>query len=209
MAFDKNVFINCPFDEDYKPILKALVFCTIYLGYKPLLSETLNSANSRVEGIQNLISSSKYSIHDLSRMEATKKNELARFNMPFELGLDMGCKKFGKGKNKGKFLLIFDKIRHRYKKALSDLSGNDIEIHHNKPETAIRKFRNWMYKIQETKTKMDSGNKIWERYNEFNGDFYEITKEDALNKYDIAEMPWDEFCQYILDWKVGREHFKK
>lgn len=208
MAFNENIFINCPFDEDYKPILKALVFCTIYLGYKPLLSETLNSANSRMEGIQNLISKAKYSIHDLSRMEATKKNELARFNMPFELGIDMGCKRFGKGKYKDKFLLIFDKIRHRYKKALSDLSGNDIEIHNNSPEIAIRKFRNWMYRIQKTKVKMDSGNKIWERYNEFNGDFYQISKDNELSRYDIDEMPWDEFCQYILDWKEGHANFK-
>jgi len=46
MAFENNIFINCPFDKEYKPILKILVFSSIYLGYKPLLSETINSADS-------------------------------------------------------------------------------------------------------------------------------------------------------------------
>ena len=86
MPFESNIFINCPFDKKYDPILKAVVFCIVYLQYKPLLSETINSANSRVSGILDLISQAEYSIHDLSRMESTQKNELARFNMPFELG---------------------------------------------------------------------------------------------------------------------------
>lgn len=97
-----------------------------YLGYNPLLSQTINSADSRVEGIQELISQAKYSIHDLSRMESTKKNELARFNMPFELGIDIGCKKFGDSDMNSKCLLILDKIKYRYQKSISDLSGNDI-----------------------------------------------------------------------------------
>lgn len=83
MAFEDNIFINCPFDKEYKPILKILVFSSIYLGYKPLLSETINSADSRVEGIQDLISQAKYSIHDLSRMESTKKKRVSSFQYAF------------------------------------------------------------------------------------------------------------------------------
>ena len=71
-----------------------------------MLSETINSADSWVDGIQDLISQAKYSIHDLSRMESTKKNELARFNMPFELGIDIGCKRFGNADMNEKCLLI-------------------------------------------------------------------------------------------------------
>jgi len=39
-------------------------------------------------------------------MESTKKNELARFNMPFELGIDIGCKRFGNADMNEKCLLI-------------------------------------------------------------------------------------------------------
>ncbi|WP_299121852.1 hypothetical protein [uncultured Tenacibaculum sp.] len=203
MAFENNLFINCPFDNEYKPLLKALVFCAVYLDLSPLLSETTNSAESRISGIQKLIASSKYSIHDLSRMESTKKNQLARFNMPFELGMDIGCKEFGKEKMKNKFLLILDKERYRYQRAISDLSGNDIEIHKNSPEVAIRKFRNWIRKIKGTH--IDSANKIWRIYNEFNGDFYFIAKEYELSKEDIEEMPWEELSQHIKRWLKSRE----
>ena len=205
MSFENNIFINCPFDNEFKPILKTIIFGAVYLGYKPLLSETINSAESRIVGIQNLISKAKYSIHDLSRMKSSEKNELARFNMPFELGIDIGCKRFGDGNMKQKCLLIFDKERFRYQKAISDLSGNDIEIHNNNPEDALRKFRNWIRKIKNTQ--IDSANKIWRLYNEFNGDFYQLAQEDELSKKDIEEMPLDEFCYYINEWKIGREKF--
>lgn len=203
MAFENNIFINCPFDEEYKPILKVLVFTSIYLGFKPLLSETINSAESRVAGIQYLISQAKYSIHDLSRMESTSKNELARFNMPFELGLDMGCKRFGTTEMNKKCLLILDKIKYRYQKSISDLSGNDIVIHYNEPEIALRKFRNWIFKNKGNK--IESANKLWRLYNEFIGDFFEIAISDELSKDDIDDMPWDEFCLYISEWKIGRK----
>lgn len=206
MAFENNIFINCPFDKEYKPILKVLVFACIYLGYKPLLSETINSADSRVDGIQNLISQAKYSIHDLSRMESSKKNELARFNMPFELGIDIGCKRFGNPDMNEKCLLILDKIKYRYQKSISDLSGNDIEIHNDDPEIALRKFRNWILKIKGNT--IDSANKIWRLYNEFNGDFFEIAETAEFSDADLEDMPWDELCLYISEWKEGRDNFE-
>lgn len=138
-------------------------------------------------------------------MESTKKNQLARFNMPFELGLDIGCKRFGDGKMKEKYLLILDKIKFRYQKSISDLAGNDIEIHHDDPQVAIRKFRNWIRKITGAKT--DSANKIWRLYNEFNGDFYILARSEELSTMDIEEMPWDEFCVYIAEWLQGRQQF--
>ena len=206
MAFENNIFINCPFDSKYKPILKAIIFCIVYLEYKPLLSETINSADSRVDGILDLISNSKYSIHDLSRMEASKKNELARFNMPFELGMDIGCKRFGSDSQKEKCFLILDKLKFRYQKSISDISGNDISIHNEEPEKALRQVRNWLRKLDGNH--IDSPNKIWRLYNEFNGDFYEIAENDELSIDDIEEMPWDEYCYYIQEWIKGREDFE-
>src|SRR5680860_1258689 len=147
MAFENNIFINCPFDKQYNPLLKAIVFYIVYLDYKPLLSETINSAESRVNAILALINDAIYSIHDLSRMELTKENELARFNMPLELGMDIGCKSFGNASQNEKYFLIPDKVKYRYQKAISDISGNDISIHNAEPEKALRQVRNWARKI--------------------------------------------------------------
>lgn len=202
MPFEQNVFINCPFDNDYKPILKSIVFCLVYLDFSPQLSETNNSADSRIEGIQNLIEKSKFSIHDLSRMKAAKKGELARFNMPFELGLDIGSKRFGNEELNTKSLLILDQERYRYQQSISDISGNDISIHNNEPENALRQIRNWIFKLRGQP--IDSANKIWRLFNVFNGDFFQIAKENEISQEDINEMPWDEYCYYIQTWIINR-----
>lgn len=203
MPFETNVFINCPFDKEYKPILKSIVFSLVYLGYNPLLSETINAAETRIAAIQNLIQQAKYSIHDLSRMKAAKKNELARFNMPFELGLDIGCRRFGGEPFDSKCLLVLDEELYRIKRALSDLAGSDIQFHDNQPEKAVREVRNWIRKF--SSKHIDSANKIWESYNEFLGDFSQIAQEKGLSNVDIDEMPWNEFSDYIRAWLQGNQ----
>ena len=77
MGFETNVFINCSFDEDYKPLLKSLLFTITYCGLDPHLSETTDSGRTRIQGIETLIENAKYSIHDLSRMEAQKVGDIA------------------------------------------------------------------------------------------------------------------------------------
>lgn len=94
--YNNNVFINCPFDKQYKDMLQAMLFTLLYCGLEPrIASESSDSLKIRLDKIKNLIKESRYSIHDLCRMEAEKKGDLARFNMPFELGTDFGCRVYG------------------------------------------------------------------------------------------------------------------
>jgi hypothetical protein len=200
MAFDNNVFINCPFDDDYQPILKSILFTIISCGYQPLLSENKDSSESRLHSIQNLIEASRYSIHDLSRMEASKKGQLARFNMPFELGMDFGCKRYKGGEQINKKCLILDKERYRYHKALSDLSGIDISGHSNSPETATRHVRNWLQKQQnENEPSLMTASDIWTWYNEFEGNF-----EAKTNQSDRDQMPLNEYFNFIKKFLFGK-----
>ena len=93
MEFEKNVFINCPFDSEYLKLLRPLLFTVIYVGLHPRIAlETADGGQARMKKILGLIRDSKYSIHDLSRMESTQAGELYRMNMPFELGIDFGCR---------------------------------------------------------------------------------------------------------------------
>lgn len=70
MGFDKNVFVNCPFDEEYRPLLRPLLFTIIYLGFKPRIAlEELDSGAPRIQKIIRIISACKYGIHDLSRLQ--------------------------------------------------------------------------------------------------------------------------------------------
>jgi hypothetical protein len=87
--FENSVFINCPFDEEYDPILQAMLFCIVDLGLVPRLAkERSDSGEIRLHKIADLIRESRYSIHDLSRSQARKKGEYFRLNMPFEYGVD-------------------------------------------------------------------------------------------------------------------------
>jgi len=86
--YESNVFVNCPFDEDYRPLMRPLLFTVICLGYTPrLASERSDSGENRVDKICDLVYESKYSIHDLSRLKSEEAGEFYRLNMPFELGL--------------------------------------------------------------------------------------------------------------------------
>lgn len=33
--YAKNVFINCPFDDDYQPLFNAMVFAVNDMGFRP------------------------------------------------------------------------------------------------------------------------------------------------------------------------------
>src|SRR3954469_6394865 len=91
--FEKNVFVNCPFDPAYGSLLRPLLFTIVYFGFTPkIASERSDSAEQRIDKICEFISSSRYSIHDLSRLRSTRPGQFFRHNMPFELGLDYGSR---------------------------------------------------------------------------------------------------------------------
>lgn len=143
MGFDRNVFVNCPFDEAYLPLLRPTLFVILYLGLTPRIAlESLDSGRPRIEKIIALIEQSKYAIHDLSRMQAERAGEYYRLNMPFELGLDVGCRLFKAGRSSEKRCLILEAEKYRYQAAISDISSSDIAVHGNDPVEAAREVRN-------------------------------------------------------------------
>jgi hypothetical protein len=143
-SFSRSVFINCPFDESYGLLFQAIVFSVHNCGFSSRCAlESSDAGESRLAKIQRLIEACKFGIHDLSRVELTTAG-LPRFNMPLELGLDMGCKMFGNEKQRKKALLILEKDEHRYDSTISDLSGQDISAHGGTEIGVIRAIRNWL-----------------------------------------------------------------
>ena len=75
-TFEKNVFINCPYDEEYKSLLRPLLFTIICLGHNPRISsERSDSTENRIDKICELINESKYGIHDLSRIKSQESKD--------------------------------------------------------------------------------------------------------------------------------------
>lgn len=105
--YDRNVFINCPFDREYEPLFEAIVFTVHAAGFVPRCArERLDSSEIRLQKIIKLIRVSRYSIHDLSRTQLDRTTALPRFNMPLELGIDLGCKAFSSSHATKSFLIF-------------------------------------------------------------------------------------------------------
>ena len=175
MSFQKNVFINCPFDDAYLELRNAAIFCLKLLGYNVLISETKNSNDQRISEIKKLIGKSKYGIHDLSRIKCNAKGEIPRFNMPYELGLDIGAKTYGSPAQRKKFILILSHVANEYKIALSDISGQDIKVHHDKPSEIIRCIRDW-FSVMMKKKRFPLSEEIYLEYLNFTGPQINIAK---------------------------------
>lgn len=198
--FQTNVFINCPFDEKYKTLLKPLLFTIVALGFTPRIAlERADSAEQRISKICGLIGESKYSIHDLSRLKSSTEEEYYRQNMPFELGIDYGSRKFHPGLLQHKRFIILATTRFDYMRALSDLSGVDIQAHEDKPRTLIRKLRNWFYSTVGI-TDIPGPTKIWYAYNDFNTDLHDKLENKGFSPEDIQELIMPEFIDYVERW---------
>lgn len=198
MGFNKNVFINCPFDEKYKPLLKVLVFELIYLGLTPKLSQTLSSSSIRVNQIIDLIKSCKYGIHDLSRSKPMRKDELPRFNMPYELGLDIGALEFGNKKLKSKKILILETDKYYYQRILSDIAGQDIENHDDDQMTILTKVRNW-FSINFPNDIISGSSEIWIAYGQFIVDLKKKLSS-TYTQNEIEEIPIGDFIKFTSVW---------
>ena len=198
MAFESYVFINCPFDVEYRPLMRSLVFCLLYLDYTPLFSTTQSSADIRINEIKKLIEKSKFSIHDISRCRPRNRNDIPRFNMPFELGLDLGCKSFGTRKQKTKKLLILETERCFYQRIISDISGQDIANHNDDPEELVGKIRGFI--SNNVKYHIDSQTSIWNAFNQFTSDLEISLKYMGHSKPEIQEMSISEYVKFCKEW---------
>lgn len=203
MSFEKNVFVNCPFDEKFRPLLRPLLFTVIYLGLNPRIAlERADSGESRLDKIVQLIRESQYSIHDLSRSEASAAGELYRLNMPFELGLEFGGRLFGSARLRRKRTLVLESKPHRYKAAISDLSGSDIECHFDDPYKVIGVVRNWLKSV--CLSKASGAARIEAAFTQFMTEDYNVLTAEGFSSADIAAIPIGELMERMHTWVAGR-----
>lgn len=203
MPFEKNVFVNCPFDGDYLPLLRPLLFTIIYLRLKPRIAlEAADAGQARLEKIVALIRESKFGIHDLSRCEASNAGELYRLNMPFELGLDFGCQRYGRGQHREKKTLVLEALPYRYKAALSDLSGADVDVHGNEPYRVIGIVRNWLKNVGVSNAPGPA--KIASAFSDFMAANYDELTDRGFSPADIEALPVFELIQNMEQWVIAQ-----
>lgn len=138
---DRTVFINCPFDKNYKPIFNAIVFTIHHLGY--VADFALNKSGggaARLARIYGQLCACASSIHDISRVSLSGPLRLPRFNMPFEAGLAYAIHASARRGHRHD-LLFLDAKAYRYQASISDLAGLDPKVHDNNPLKAIAEVR--------------------------------------------------------------------
>ena len=192
--YSKSVFINCAFDDDFRPIFRAVVFTVLDCGYSPRSAlEEQDGGDIRISKIQRLIEGSQLGIHDISRVELDTATGLPRFNMPFELGLFLGAKRYGSGRDRDKRCLIMDSDPHRYTIFFTDIRGQDPESHDGEPTRAIAIVRDWLnHGRRRTLRPLPGGQTIARRYRQYLDDLPRLAADVELapDTLDFRDEAW-------------------
>jgi hypothetical protein len=197
-TYANGVFINVPFDRRYKKLFDALVFAVHDCGFEARCAkEEGDSSQIRVEKLYRIIEQCQFGIHDLSRTTPDTANKLPRFNMPLELGMFLGAKRYGNPKQRRKSCLVLDRDPYRYQVFCSDIAGQDIRAHNNRVEDAIIGVRDWLRGARAGSAQIPGGERIAERYVNFRRDLPRMCKIAGL---DIRKMSFLDYRTMVIGW---------
>jgi hypothetical protein len=195
--YAQRVFINCPFDSEYKPVFEAIVFAVLSCGFRPRCAlEIDDSSEVRIDRIFKIIAECKYGIHDISRTQVTTASGLPRFNMPLELGMFLAAKRFGTGKQRRKVCLVLDTMPYRYQQFISDIAGQDIQVHNNSAKEAITVVRNWLRSASQS-TILPGGMEIYRRFQQFEQKLPALCVELKVQR---NELTFNDSVSIISNW---------
>ena len=63
-TFREDVFINCPFDDDYRDLFRALIFTIHACGFRARSARELDDCGqTRISKLYGIIEESRYGIH--------------------------------------------------------------------------------------------------------------------------------------------------
>ena len=195
--YERQVFINCPFDADYLPLFRILVFAIHACGYEIRCAlESQDAGEVGMIKILRLIKECQFGIHDISRTDLDSDHRLPRFNMPLELGLFLGAAHFGSAKQRRKRTLVLDSERYRYQKFISDIAGQDIKAHANEPPKLVHAARDWLNTFS-NHSPLPGGKALLKLYQRFIEDMPATIQVLKLHEADISFADW---LWLVRDW---------
>lgn len=197
--YERNVFINCPFDEAYQSTFDAIVFAIHDAGFRARSAlEYGDSSENRFSKIIQIIRECKYGVHDISRIELSRvgKKLLPRFNMPLELGLFLGSKEFGNKQQQNKSCMVVDREPWRYQATISDIAGQDIYCHEGKPHEAIREICKWLTMVSPDKS-IPGGTLVSSRFKLFQKQLPVLYEDMKKARADIVFV---DYARIVVEW---------
>jgi hypothetical protein len=197
-TYQRGVFINAPFDKRYRPIFDVVVYCIIDCGFIARCAlEVDDGSQVRLDKIYKIVEECRLAVHDLSRTQLDPKSRLPRFNMPFELGLFLGAKRFGARRQKQKNCIILDTERFRFQQFISDIAGQDPKPHNNDPTKAIKVVRDWLFQHAPKNGKIPSAKIIATRFAQFQREMPSLCK---AKHWDRNALTFKEKVDLMFAW---------
>lgn len=179
-----------------------MLFCLVRFGLRPrIATERNNAGETRIDKISLLIQESEYSIHDLSRCQAREAGEHYRLNMPFELGMDFACRRYGEPPYSHKKILVLEEQKYRYQAALSDLAGIDIVPHEGRYELAVKAVRDWLASMPGFERLAER--KVLSEYEDFQEWYAEKRRADGFIEDDLRNVSVPELLQAMYEWMAA------
>jgi hypothetical protein len=194
---ERDVFINCPFSADYDEHFQAITFVVQRSGFRPRCArENDDGGEIRIEKICRIIRESRYGVHDISKTEPDPVSGLPRFNMPLELGLFLGARRFGGRSQARKKLLILDRDPHRYQTFMSDIGGQDIHAHDGAVARLIEQIATWL-RDEAGDPNVPGGRAIAAAFARFRADLPAIA---AAKRLETDELTFKDFTAISAEW---------
>jgi hypothetical protein len=119
-------------------------------------------------------------------------------NMPFELGMDYGCRQFSNQQHAEKKFLILEEKPYRHQVAISDLAGFDVASHSGSYQKAVSNVRNWL--VSEARIKAIGPSAILGKYADFQEWYYEKQLAAGFSDEDIQDYPTAELLDAMKEW---------
>lgn len=196
--YQRNVFINCPFDDTYKPLFQAIIFTVLACGFRPRCAqEEDNTADIRIQKIIRIIDACHYGVHDISKADLDPNTQLARFNMPLELGIFIGAHHFAPVRhyNHNKKFIVMDSEPFRYQKFISDINGQDIKAHGLKEERVIQHVRDFL--ATSSRTRLSGADYLTEQFSLFKNRLPDICHK---LKWTVERLTFIDYVNCIEVW---------
>ena len=192
--YERSVFINCPFDQGFAELLHAIAFTVLAFGFVPRSAkESEGQAETRIDRVVEASGNSKYSIHDLSRFTGEGPDNLARFNMPLELGIAIALRHERTGTKKPHNWRVLVARGYGYQRFVSDLAGFDPSMHESTVISVITVVAGWL-KLQEDVVKpVPSARRVLMAFPDFQQQLDELRQEalDDLSRCAKITVPFN------------------
>jgi len=197
--YNENVFVNCPFDPEYQRLFEALVFAVLDCGFVPRCALEIDDASQvRIEKIMDIIAECRLGIHDISRTELDGTPALPRFNMPLELGIFLGAKRYGAPNQQKKLCLVLDRESFRYQRFCSDIAGQDVRSHAGTPGEIIKVIRDWLRNAsRKSGIILPSGSRMVQRFEHFQRELPLVCDALGLDRNDLI---FNDYSTVSSEW---------